>query len=44
VEPNSEDRGRDLVTANNRGRIVHHDVISELDIRELERGCFNPRR
>src|SRR6267154_740140 len=26
VEPNSQDRGRDLVIANNRGGIVHHDV------------------
>src|SRR6266550_502061 len=37
VEPISQDRGRDLVTANNRGGIVHHDVISESDIRELKR-------
>ena len=44
MEPNSEDRGRDLVTANNRGGIVHHDVISELDIRGLQQGCFHPRR
>ena len=40
VERNSQDRGRDLVTANNRGSIVPHDVISELDIRELERVAF----
>src|SRR6266513_1310775 len=39
-----QDRGRDLVTANNRGGIVHHDVISELDIRGLQQGCFHPRR
>src|SRR6266853_651812 len=38
------DRGRDLVTANNRSGIVPHDVIPELDIRKLKRGCFNPRR
>ncbi len=35
VEPISQDRGRDLVTANNRGGIVAHDFTSELDIREL---------
>src|SRR6267143_4309897 len=44
VEPNSQDRGRDLVTANNRGGIVPHDVISELEICELKRGCFHSRR
>jgi hypothetical protein len=44
VEPNSQDRGRDLVIANNRSGIVPHDVIPELDIRKLKRGCFNPRR
>jgi hypothetical protein len=31
-----EDRGRDLVTANNRGSIVPHDLPSELDMRELK--------
>jgi len=40
AEPTSQDRGRDLV--NNRNGIVPHDVISELDIRELKRGCFHP--
>ena len=41
VEPISQDRGRDLVNANNRGGIVPHDVISELDICKLKRGCFH---
>jgi hypothetical protein len=31
------DRGRDLVTANNRGGIVPHDFNAELDIDELKR-------
>ena len=44
VEPISQDRGRDLVTANNRGSIVAHDFTSEPDIRESEHGCINPRR
>jgi hypothetical protein len=35
VEPISQDRGRDLLTANNRGGIVPHAWTSELDIREL---------
>jgi len=37
-----ETEERDLVTANDRGVIVPHEVISELDIRGLERGCSNP--
>src|SRR6202040_2976092 len=37
VEPISQDRGRDLVTANNRGSIVPHDFTSGLDICELKR-------
>jgi hypothetical protein len=44
VEPNSQDRGRDLVTANNRGGIVPHDFISELDIRGLKGSCFQSER
>jgi len=44
VEPISQDRGRDLVTANNRGRIVPHDVTWELDIRESKQGCSHARR
>jgi hypothetical protein len=44
AEPNSHDRGTDLVTANNRSGIIPHDVIPELDIHKLKRGCFNPRR
>ncbi len=44
VEPISQNRGRDLVTANNRGDIVPHDVISELDFRELKRGCSIERQ
>src|SRR6266568_8610603 len=43
VEPNSPNRGRDLVTANYRGSIVPHDFTSQLDIRELEQRCFHPR-
>jgi len=39
----SQDRGRDLVTANNRGGIVSHDFTSELNIHELQRGCFHQR-
>ncbi len=37
--PKTEE-GTFLVTANNRGGIVHHDVISESDIRELKRGLL----
>ena len=44
VEQISQDRGRDLVTANSRGGIVPHDFTSALDIRALELGCSNPRR
>jgi hypothetical protein len=40
VEPISQDRGRDLVTTDNRSGIIPHDVISELDIRELKGGCL----
>ena len=35
MEPNSQDRGRDLVTANNRGGIVAHNFASQLDISKL---------
>jgi hypothetical protein len=35
VEPISQDRGRDLVTANNRGGIVAHNFASQLDISKL---------
>ena len=40
AEPNFQDRGRNLVTANNRGGIVHRDVISELDIRGSQQVAF----
>lgn len=43
MEPNSSNRGRDLVTANNRGDIVAYDFTSELNIRKLKRGCLHPR-
>src|ERR1700674_2900413 len=42
VEPISQDRGRDLVTANNRDDIVAHDSPSALGIRELKRGARDP--
>src|SRR5437588_900966 len=41
---NLQDRGRDPVTENFGGRIVPHGFTSELDIRELNRGCYNPCR
>jgi hypothetical protein len=43
LEPNSQDRGRNLATANTCRSIVPHDFTLELDIHDLTRGCFHPR-
>jgi hypothetical protein len=39
LEPISQEQGRNLVAARNRGGIVPHDFTSELDIRGLKRSC-----
>jgi len=39
-QPISQDRGRDLVTAKDRGGSIPHDFTSKLNIRKLKRGAF----